>query len=64
MNTATRQRIVMTALELFYVKGYNSTSISDILSRRVLLVRVELELLELQVQRVQRVRVVLQVLLV
>lgn len=33
MNTATRQRIVMTALELFYVKGYNSTSISDILSR-------------------------------
>jgi AcrR family transcriptional regulator len=33
MNSATRQRIVMTALELFYVKGYNSTSISDILSR-------------------------------
>ncbi len=33
MNTATRQKIVMTALELFYVKGYNSTSISDILSR-------------------------------
>lgn len=33
MNTATRQRIVMTALELFYVKGYNSTSIADILSR-------------------------------
>lgn len=33
MNTATRQRIVMTALEQFYVKGYNSTSISDILSR-------------------------------
>ncbi len=28
MNTATRQKIVMTALELFYVKGYNSTSIS------------------------------------
>lgn len=33
MNSATRLRIVMTALELFYVKGYNSTSISDILSR-------------------------------
>jgi AcrR family transcriptional regulator len=33
MNSATRQRIVETALELFYVKGYNSTSISDILSR-------------------------------
>ncbi|WP_284126458.1 TetR/AcrR family transcriptional regulator [Parerythrobacter aestuarii] len=33
MNSATRQRIVMTALELFYVKGFNSTSISDILSR-------------------------------
>ncbi|TNE49656.1 MAG: TetR/AcrR family transcriptional regulator [Sphingomonadales bacterium] len=33
MNTATRQRIVMTALEMFYVKGYNSTSIADILSR-------------------------------
>ena len=33
MNTATRQRIVMTALEQFYAKGYNSTSISDILSR-------------------------------
>ena len=33
MNSATRQKIVMTALELFYVKGYNSTSIADILSR-------------------------------
>ena len=33
MNSATRQKIVMTALELFYVKGYQSTSISDILSR-------------------------------
>ena len=33
MNSDTRQRIVMTALEMFYVKGYNSTSISDILSR-------------------------------
>ncbi|ABC64295.1 TetR/AcrR family transcriptional regulator [Erythrobacter litoralis] len=33
MNAATRQRIVMTALELFYEKGFNSTSIADILSR-------------------------------
>ena len=33
MNSATRQKIVMTALELFYVKGYNSTSIADIRSR-------------------------------
>ncbi|MXO91706.1 TetR family transcriptional regulator [Altererythrobacter aquaemixtae] len=33
MNTATRQKIVMTALEMFFVKGYNSTSIADILSR-------------------------------
>ncbi len=33
MNSDTRQRIVMTALEMFYVKGYNSTSIADILSR-------------------------------
>ena len=33
MNVATRQKIVMTALELFYAKGFNSTSISDILSR-------------------------------
>lgn len=33
MNSATRDRIVGTAMELFYVKGYNSTSISDILSR-------------------------------
>lgn len=33
MNSATRQRIVETAQELFFVKGYNSTSISDILSR-------------------------------
>lgn len=33
MNTATRQKIVMTALELFWAKGYQSTSISDILSR-------------------------------
>ena len=33
MNSATRHKIVMTALEQFYVKGYNSTSISDILSR-------------------------------
>ncbi|QYJ07686.1 TetR/AcrR family transcriptional regulator [Qipengyuania flava] len=33
MNADTRKKIVMTALELFYVKGYQSTSISDILSR-------------------------------
>ena len=28
-----RTRIVMAAMELFWVKGYNSTSIADILSR-------------------------------
>ena len=33
MNTATRDKIVQTAVELFWVKGYRSTSISDILSR-------------------------------
>lgn len=33
MNSATRERIVKTAMELFWAKGYNSTSISDILSR-------------------------------
>lgn len=33
MNSATREKIVQTALELFWVKGYQSTSISDILSR-------------------------------
>lgn len=33
MNSATRQRILMTAMELFWEKGYNSTSIADILSR-------------------------------
>ena len=33
MNEATRDRIVMTAMELFYVKGFHSTSIADILSR-------------------------------
>lgn len=33
MNSATRQKIVMAAMELFWVKGYGSTSISDILSR-------------------------------
>ncbi len=32
-NQATRQRILMTAIELFWEKGFNSTSISDILSR-------------------------------
>ena len=33
MNADTRQRIVMAALEMFYEKGFNSTSIADILSR-------------------------------
>ncbi|MHA7820189.1 MAG: TetR/AcrR family transcriptional regulator [Erythrobacter sp.] len=33
MNEATRDRIIMTAMELFYVKGFHSTSIADILSR-------------------------------
>lgn len=33
MNAATRQRIVMAAMELFWAKGYQSTSIADILSR-------------------------------
>ncbi len=33
MNADTRSRIVMTAMELFWEKGFQSTSISDILSR-------------------------------
>jgi TetR/AcrR family transcriptional regulator, transcriptional repressor for nem operon len=33
MNTDTRQRIVLTAMELFWEKGFQSTSIADILSR-------------------------------
>ena len=33
MNADTRSRIVMTALDLFWEKGYQSTSIADILSR-------------------------------
>jgi TetR/AcrR family transcriptional repressor of nem operon len=33
MNSDTRNRILMTAMELFWEKGYNSTSVSDILSR-------------------------------
>ena len=33
MNADTRNRIVMTAMELFWEKGFQSTSISDILSR-------------------------------
>lgn len=33
MNSATRQKIVDAAMELFWVKGFQSTSISDILSR-------------------------------
>ncbi len=31
--TDTRNRILMTAMELFWEKGYLSTSVSDILSR-------------------------------
>lgn len=33
MNADTRTRIVMAAMELFWAKGYQSTSIADILSR-------------------------------
>ena len=33
MNADTRNRIVRTAMELFWAKGFQSTSISDILSR-------------------------------
>lgn len=33
MNADTRSRIVMTAMELFWEKGYQSTSVADILSR-------------------------------
>ena len=33
MNPATRQRILVTAMELFWEKGYGSTSVADILSR-------------------------------
>lgn len=33
MNAATRERIVMAAMELFWAKGYQSTAIADILSR-------------------------------
>jgi len=33
VNKDTRQRIVEAALELFWLKGYGSTSIADILSR-------------------------------
>ena len=33
MNKGTRQRIVEAAMELFWLKGYGSTSIADILSR-------------------------------
>lgn len=33
MNADTRNRIVMAAMELFWAKGFQSTSISDILSR-------------------------------
>ena len=33
MNADTRNKIVRTAMELFWAKGYQSTSIADILSR-------------------------------
>lgn len=33
MNESTRQKIIHTAMELFWAKGYQSTSIADILSR-------------------------------
>lgn len=33
MNADTRMRILMTAMELFWEKGFGSTSIADILSR-------------------------------
>src|SRR4029079_7250379 len=33
MNKDTRQRIVEAAMELFWLKGYGSTSVADILSR-------------------------------
>lgn len=32
-GTAARDRIVLAAMELFWLKGYNSTSIADLLSR-------------------------------
>jgi TetR/AcrR family transcriptional regulator, transcriptional repressor for nem operon len=33
MNADTRNRILLTAMELFWEKGYGSTSVADILSR-------------------------------
>jgi len=33
MAKGTRERIIEAALELFWLKGYGSTSIADILSR-------------------------------
>ncbi|MFN2260065.1 MAG: TetR/AcrR family transcriptional regulator, partial [Parasphingopyxis sp.] len=33
MNSDTRRKIVMAAMELFWEKGFQSTSIADILSR-------------------------------
>ena len=33
MNADTRSRLVMTAMELFWEKGFQSTSVADILSR-------------------------------
>jgi AcrR family transcriptional regulator len=33
MSTTTREKIIFAAMELFWLKGYNSTSIADLLSR-------------------------------
>src|ERR1700741_2113358 len=33
MQTDTRQKIILAAMELFWEKGFNSTSVADILSR-------------------------------
>jgi len=33
MSPDTRTKIIMTAMELFWDKGYGSTSVADILSR-------------------------------
>ncbi|MEZ6023506.1 MAG: TetR/AcrR family transcriptional regulator [Hyphomonadaceae bacterium] len=33
MSTSTRDKIVHAAMELFWLKGYNSTSVADLLSR-------------------------------
>ena len=33
MSVSTREKIVFAAMELFWLKGYNSTSVADLLSR-------------------------------